>query len=56
VYDVVLEPALDPFGIVPRQAAPVAAAAAACCALAFFAEPLVRELIWPSRRAPAKAS
>jgi hypothetical protein len=56
VYDVVLEPALDPFGIVPRQAAPVAVAAAACCALAFFAEPLVRELIWPSRRAPAKAS
>ena len=57
VYDILLEPALDPFGFLPRQAAPVVVAAAACCALAYFAEPRVRELIWPSlSRAPAKAS
>lgn len=56
VYDVVLEPALDPFGALPLQAAPVAVAAVSCCALAFFLEPIVRELIWPSRRSPSKAS
>ena len=56
VYDITLEPALDPFGVLPRQAAPVVVAAVACVALAFLAEPYVRELIWPSRRASAKAS
>jgi hypothetical protein len=56
VYDVVLEPAIDPFGALPLQAAPVALAAVSCCALAFWMEPIIRELIWPSRRSPSKAS
>ena len=57
VYDVVLEPAIDPFGALPLQAAPVALAAVSCCALAFWMEPIIRELIWPSKaHSPSKAS
>ena len=47
VYDIVLEPAVDPWGVVPRQSLPVAALAVACVVAALALEPHARRLAWP---------
>ena len=48
-YDIALEPTLDPWGVVPAQAVPVAALAAACAAMAVALEPRVSAVAWPRK-------
>ena len=48
-YDIALEPTLDPWGMVPAQAVPVAALAAACAAMAVALEPRVSAVAWPRK-------
>ena len=48
-YDIALEPTLDPWGLVPAQAVPVAALAAACAAMAVALEPRVSAVAWPRK-------
>jgi hypothetical protein len=47
VYDVAVEPAIDPFGVVPAQSIPVAFVAVACVVIACFVESSLRRMIWP---------
>tara|TARA_B110000977_G_scaffold201671_1_gene297637 strand:- start:1179 stop:1850 length:672 start_codon:yes stop_codon:yes gene_type:complete len=46
VYNVVLEPMVDRFGLIPKQAAPVGVLAILCVVLAIYFSANVQRLIW----------
>lgn len=54
VYDLVLEPCLDPWGLVPKQAVPVAAAALASVVVAILVAPRIQKAIWPNHVAETR--